>query len=174
MNIFDIDSELDQIAAAFDTLESDQPDEAELLQTIENYFGDLLDQRDRKLDNYARFISEKQAVADARKAEANRILALAQVDQNTADRCKALLKMWMDAKGITKVETPLHKFGIQANGGKTPLVIDPAWNPEDAPIRYRKITYSFDTATIRQDLETGTFALPFASFGEKGSHLRIR
>ena len=170
-NIFDIDAELDQIAMSFDQLEDGGTEEA-VLAAIEAYFGDLIQERDAKLDNYARFIAERKAIGAARKAEADRLAALAKVDNNTADRAKAFLKHLFDSKGWTKIETPSHKFGIQANGGKPPLIIDEV-DPTTVDECYRLVTVKIDQEAVRADLEAGV-EVPFARIGEVGTHLRIR
>lgn len=172
-NLFVIDDEIDQVAQAFDLYEEEG--EPETLATIEEYFGKLIDDRDRKLDNYAGLIRSWETMAKARKEEANRIARLAEIDLNKVKRAKDRLKLWMDSKGISKIETNYNKFAIQANGGVCPLEIDPEYreDPAKLPEIYQKKTISPDTEAIRADLDAGG-ELSFARLGERGSHLRIR
>jgi hypothetical protein len=167
----EIDAELDQIADAFDRL-GDGGTEEEIFAAVEAYFGDLMDERDRKLDNYARFIAQRQAYAEFRKAEADRLSALAKADLNAAKSCKDRLHWLFVERGWTKIETPNHKFAIQKNGGKVPLIIADI-DPTLVPVKYQKVTVTLDNDAIRADLDGG-ISLPFARFGEVGSHLRIR
>lgn len=171
-SIFDIDNELDAIASAFDQME-ELGTEAEYLKAVENYFGDLITERDTKLDNYARFLDERSAIAKARKDEAARLTALAKTDEALVKRCKETLKAFMDMRGMTKTETALHKFTICANGGKTPVLIAPEVDPSTVDPAYQVVTVSIDSDAVRSDLEAGK-TVPFATLGERGSHLRIK
>ena len=171
-NIFDINDELDQVAEAFDALNDGGTEEA-VLEAIEKYFGDLLDERDKKLENYARFIRQREFMADVRKEEAKRVAALAKTDENAIGRCKSFLKLLFDQHGWTKIETPLFKFGVQKNGGKAPLEIDPDVDPNTVNGKYQRVVVTLDTEAIRADLEAGV-EIPFARIGEVGTHLRIR
>lgn len=176
MNIFDLGDELDKIALAYDQL-ADGGTEEEFLAAIENYFGDLLNQRDAKLDNYARLIATCDAKAKARREEAARLSKLATTDANLAERLKARLKTYFEVAGIQQIETSLHKFALQANGGALALDIDdeclrdPALLPED----YRETVTQIVTRTdkIRESLEAGV-ELPFARLRPRGTHVRIR
>jgi hypothetical protein len=166
-----IDIELDQIADAFDRL-GDGGTEEEILAAVEAYFGDLMDERDRKLDNYAHFIAQRQAYAEFRETEAKRLAALARADLNAAKSCKDRLHWLFVERGWTKIETPNHKFAIQKNGGKVPLIIADI-DPSLVPVKYQKVTVTLDNDAIRADLDGG-MSLPFARFGEVGFHLKIR
>ena len=55
----------------------------------------------------------------------------------------------------------------------TPLVIDSAIDPKTIDPCYQKITIEFDTEAIRSDL-SGGIEVPFAKFGEVGTHLRLK
>jgi Gp157 protein len=172
-NIFSLDAEIDQIAEAFEVLEdqADVPDE--VANQVLEYFDALMDERDRKADRYADFIAARSARAENLKAEAARLLALAQVEENKAKSAKTLLHLFMDFKGMSKWETPLHKFSVCKNGGKIPLQIDANVDPEKVAGRFQKVVVTLDTDAVRSDLEAG-LVIPFAKLGERGSHLRIR
>ena len=173
-NIFDLDNEINQVAEAFDRME-EAGEAVDLLGTIEAYFGELMDQRDAKLDNYARWMDQETAIADARQIEADRLKDLATAGFNRVKRAKETLLRWMDSRGMTKVETPLHKFGIQANGGFAPVDLAPEYRacPDQLPEEFRVVRYDPNTVAIRTALEEGR-ELPFARLGDRGRHLRIR
>jgi hypothetical protein len=171
-NIFDIDAELDQIATAFDQLEEDPTVEDSIRENVMAYFGDVLSARDGKLDNYANMIAGLEGYAKIRKEEAARLAALARTDENKVKRLKEFLKLWLESKDQTRIETAFHKFWVQANGGATPIEMDEV-DPEGVDIRYRKLTVSIDTEAVRRDLESGA-EVPFARLGARGSHLRIK
>jgi len=171
-NIFDIEGELAQIAEAFDQL-ADGGTEDEVLAAVESYFADLLQERDTKLDNIARFIAGRLASAAFRKAEADRLKSLATTDENAAKRLKDYVKHLFDANGWTKLETPLHKFSVQRNGGKAPLVVDPTVTGESIPERFRKVKIELDTDALRSALEAGE-DIEWACIDAPGTHLRIK
>ena len=167
----EIDAELDRIAEAFDRLD-DGGEEADVLAAVEAYFGDLSNERDRKLDNYARFIGQRQAYAEYREAEAKRLAALAKADLNAAKACKDRLHWLFVERGWTKIETPNFKFAIQKNGGKAPLIMGEV-DPLTLTPEFQKVTVDVDREAVRAALESGT-ELDFARIGEPGTHLRIR
>ena len=170
-SIFEIDQELDQVTAAFDQLEEGGEEEA-VKEAVMSYFGNVLDQRDRKLDNYARLISDRTALAKAQKAEGDRLIALAKSNETMAKRLKDLLKFLFDSKKWTKFDTPLHKFWIQNNGGLKPLTVLTE-NASEVPERFHKVTTTIDTDKIRAALDAGE-VLEFAMYSEVGTHLRIK
>lgn len=177
-NIFDIDAELDSIAMAFDQL-AETGEEAAVLEAIENYFGSLLDERDRKLDGYARLIDQYASIAKIRKAEADRIAALATTDENNAKRLKARLKLYFESNEISKIETKLHKFAIQGNGGVQPLTVSSDVE-EDAtllPKEFQKVIP--DTDKIRAELgkpekEQNAIVVKYCVLEPRGTHLRVK
>jgi hypothetical protein len=64
----------------------------------------------------------------------------------------------------------MHRIKVVKNGGKLPLSIDEGCVPEE----YIKkvVVESPDKEKIRAALESGE-VLPFASLGERGTHLKI-
>ena len=171
-NIFDIDAELDKIAEVYDQL-AESGTEGEFLDAIERYFGDLVDERDAKLDNYARFIANRKAIAETRKVEAKRLADLAKTDENLVKSLQNNLKILFDMRGWSKIETLLHKFWVQTNGGKRPILITPGTDPKDIDSTYVVVNLEIDTEAVRADLEAGV-DVPFARFGEVGTHLRVK
>ena len=179
-NIFDIDAELDSIAMAFDQLADTGEDQA-VLEAIESYFGDLLNERDRKIDGYCRLIDDYIGRAEAQKKEADRIAALAKTNKANADRLKTRLKVYFDANEITKIDTPLHKLWVQKNGGATPIIIAEEFiqDPSKLPVEFQVVTITPNTDAIRaelkkEDAERLCDMTAIAALGEVGSHMRIK
>lgn len=125
-----------------------------------------------KLDAYGAVIREKELLAAARKAEADRLTALARTDTNTVERLKDRLKLFLEAEGLQKFEANRFKFSISGNGGPPPLTVDTD-DPFKLPSWAWKVEVSVDTEAIRDRLNKGE-KLPFARFGKRGSHLRVR
>lgn len=175
-SLIDIDQELEQIATAYDAL-ADGGTEEDFLKSLEAYFGDLFQERDAKLDKYADFIAGRLAYAEIRKSEAKRIRALAEADENAAARLKEFLLQLFLAKGWQKQETQFHKFSVSGNGGAAPLIIEPDTDPATVEEFYPelvKTTKVIDGDAVRSYLEKAPDSLPFAKFGERGVHLRIK
>jgi hypothetical protein len=187
-SLLDIDAELDQIAEGFDAilnaqgapLEGDDlpPTDAEIKDAIWRYFGEKLDERDGKLDGYASFIRQKEFMAGMRKAEADRLSALAKTDANAAKRLKSFLQEWLTFKQIAKIETKFNKFWIQGNGGKQPMTLDSDIDVAHLKLlidgkKYVKTIEVVDTDLMRADLEQGV-SLSFARLEDRGQSLRIK
>lgn len=179
-NIFDIDAEIDQIAMAFDQF-SETGEEGAVLDAIENYFGDLLHERDRKIDGYCRLIDEYLARSEARKKESERIAILAKTDNNNAARLKSRLKFYFEQNGITKFETAFHKVSIAKNGGVQPLTVssDVEEDPFLLPEGFRKIVVTVDKDAIRKELakpeeEQDITVARYCILEERGTSLRIK
>ena len=166
MDIFELDDELRQVQAALENMESDD----ELEAVVRDYLGDLKEQRAKKLDGYADLIAYYESLSKAASDEARRLSELAQTRSNHAARLKSRLFTALEVAGIERDETPKHKFWIQANGGKLPLIVD-----GEVPVDYTKttVTTSADNDKIREALEAGK-AVPFARFGPRGRTLRIK
>lgn len=172
-NIFDIGDELNRIAEAFDALEEAGTDE-ELLASIEAYFGSLLDKRDEKLDRYASLIAWQESLALSADDEIKRLTALRDARRNFAKRLKDRLKSYFECEGITKIETPRHKFSVCQNGGAVPVLIDEGINPENwKDTDYVQVKYEWNKDEIRDALANG-IPCSIGKLGERGTHLRIR
>lgn len=129
----------------------------------------LQDEREVKVDNYAALIRNLQAIADARKAEAKRIMELARIGENKVKALKERLQIAFETMGITKIETPRFTVRVSKNGGKQPLEVDEA----DVPPSFMEAVYKTNKQKIRDALEAGE-ALPFARLGERGSRIDIK
>lgn len=125
-----------------------------------------------KLDGYGVVIREFELRAAARKAEADRIAALANTDANNSRRLKERLRWFFEAEGIDKIETSRFKFALASNGGKAPVILH--CEPEALPEWAKRVTVTPDMEAIRGEIETRGESLEFAEIGERGKHLRIR
>lgn len=82
-----------------------------LADTMEAVDGEI----EVKADGYAKVMKELKAIADARKAEAKRLLDGAKSVEANIDRMKSALESAMRLTGKTKFKTALFSFGIQKN-----------------------------------------------------------
>ena len=174
MSLFEISDELAAIEELLTENGGDITDDA-AGETLEAWFDQLTDARDAKIDDYCRLITMVTARANARTEELTRLGALVDTDENTIKRLKTALHNFMLERGVTKIETPLHKLTIAKNGGKAPLVIPEDWrnDPASAPEQYHRKVVHLDTDLIRADLAGGE-EIPGCAIGERGTHLRIK
>ena len=146
---------------------------------IDQWLAENAEKLEQKLDGYGTMIHTLEARSDTRQGEARRLQQMAVTDLNAAKRLKERLKWFMENRaGANKIETKLHKFAISKNGGKTPVHLSERIRPEDmydhpAYQGFVRVVYEWDMGVIRNALEDGT-NLPFATLGERGTHLRVR
>lgn len=174
MTLFEISDELAAIEELLTENDGEIGDDA-AGETLEAWFDQLTDARDAKIDDYCRLIASVTARANARTEELARLGALVDTDENTIKRLKTALHNFMLERGVTKIETPLHRLTIAKNGGKPPLVIPETWreDPASAPEQYHRAVIHLDTELIRADLAGGE-EIPGCAIGERGTHLRIK
>lgn len=148
-------------------------DDAQQQELIAQWFEQLGEERDTKLDGYAALITEMQARAEARKTEQKRLAELVAADENRAKLLKERLKWFFEAHDLKKVETARYSIGLQRNGGKAPLIFKEGLSPTELPEHFQRVTIDPETTRIREALEAGEI-LEFARLGERGTSLRIK
>ena len=132
--------------------------------------SELTDNLHDKLDAYAVLISEMEARAAVRKAEAKRIAERAKVDENSASALRERLRMVFQIKQLPTVETKRYKISLVNNGGKAPLLIE-----GEVPNEFTKTVTVIepDKDKIRQFIEGGG-TTSFARIGDRGQRISIR
>jgi len=124
-----------------------ETDPEALADTMEAIDGEI----EVKADGYAKVMKELKAIADARKAEAKRLLDGAKSVEANIDRMKAALMTSMKLTGKTKFKTELFGYGIQKN--PPALKIDmPDRVPEEFLIPQEP---KVDSAAIKKELKEG-------------------
>lgn len=137
---------------------------------LDEWFAQLMDDRDRKLDNYGALVREKLLRVKARKEEVERLSARIRADENQAKYLKQRMLEFFDRHNIKKLDTKRFKFSARGNGGLEPLD-----RPEDAttlPKEYQKIIVEADTDAIRKAIVSGV-EVPGCSLKPRGRHLQI-
>jgi hypothetical protein len=163
-SLFNLTAELQHIQSVMMNSEGD-----ELPQELIEWLDSTQEGFDRKVEGYCAVIGELEAIAAARKTEADRIYALGQLSQNHADRMKVALKDAMLKLETPKLETTRYKVWVQNAGGKLPIQIE----AEDVPDEWKLVQLVIDKDGIRRTLEAGT-SLPFAQLLPRGQVLRIK
>lgn len=140
----------------------------EVEKIVEQWFAEVENDFERKVDNYAALIRTMEARAEVRRGEAKRLLERARIDESSANFLKGRLITAMHHLGRTKVETDRFRVGVQRNGGVQPIEIT-----GDVPPEYRKVVSEPDNAAIRTALLEGR-ELSFAELRPRGERLAIR
>jgi Siphovirus Gp157 len=117
-----------------------------------------------KAEKVAAYIRHQEALAEARKAEAKRIRALAEQAENTANRLRKYLTDKMLHSGVDRIEGLTIKISLRK---KTPQVLLNI-SPEELPPDCVKITYEPKLTKIKELLKQG--ALDWASLSEQIEH----
>ncbi|MBV9388075.1 MAG: siphovirus Gp157 family protein [Chroococcidiopsidaceae cyanobacterium CP_BM_ER_R8_30] len=168
-SLFQISDDLERL----NTLLDDAGDDTQQQELLAGWFEQLGTERDRKLDGYAALITEMQARAEVRKAEAKRLMALATADEQRAKLLKERLKWFFETHRLKTVETPRYRLSLAKNGGKAPLILKEGIEPEELPERFQEVSVAPNTAVIRAALEAGE-VLDFAQLGDRGTSLKIK
>lgn len=179
--LYEIDEELAAIIAAGEEVGMDTQQIDALIDCwLEGSEGEV----EEKIDAYCQVISERTRLAKMRREEAQAIVALAQFDENVADKLKERAKNFFERLGITKMETAYFKPRIQANGGVQPMKLadEVIQDPSLLPEGYTKLVP--DMEAIRDALELGREfgqymgkergTIQLATLEPRGKHFRIR
>lgn len=168
--LFNISADLNQLNLLLDELEGDDEESRQL---ITSWLAKLGEERDRKLDNYAALISELEAKASVRKAEAKRLAELAASDEKRAEMLKERLKWFFESNQLKTVDTTRYKLTLTKHGGKAPLILDNSISPTELPEKFQKVSVEPDKSAIRAALDAGE-DLDFARLGDRGTSIRIK
>lgn len=170
-NLFNLSDDIKRLE--FDLERDDITDErrVELVDTWLEAQGDLV----VKLDNYAAYIKELEALAAAREEEAHRLAVMAAANQNRANSLRARLKTFLEAHDYTRFETVRFKLTLQMNGGKAPIIVPPEWetDPASAPEAFQRREIRLDKNAVRTAIENNDETYG-AMLGERGTSIRIR
>lgn len=158
---------------SLDDLLSELPDgvispEAET--ALNEWFAQIEQNRDAKIDGYCALIREAELRSDARFDEADRLTKLAGMDENKAKRLKERLKLYFMLTSTKKVETPHFRLSLCGNGGKMPLVVN--CTVDSLPPHLVRTTKAADIDAIRATLEAG-IAVQGCELKPRGTSLRI-
>ena len=174
--LYEISSELLAFAEAMAEAGGEIP--AELEDQLTAWLEDTTQARNEKFDAYAGLWKTISARAEVRKAEAQRLVALAKVDANTAERLKTRLGSFFKLHNLETVQTDKFRLSYVNDGGALPVILSEKYanNPELLPDALKKIKVEPDMKAIAEEikkLEEGQES-EFGKFGERGKSLRIK
>ena len=150
-----------------DECEGDMQD-PRIQDAVGNWLAELNENLEQKVDNYAAFIVELKARAEARKIESTRLANRSRTDSRAAVNLADRLKFALGELGIKKLETDRYKVSVAGNGGKQPLDVHGV-----VPDDFNKSIVSPDNEKIRAALDAGE-ELDFAILQDRGTRLSIR
>lgn len=125
---------------------------------------------EQKAESYCHIIADYKGKIAGVKAEIDRLTDLKASYESQMETLKTRLRDAVALRG-GKAQAGTFALRVQANGGKTPVQLDATLNPETLPDDLRVVKYSPNVDAIRAKLEAGE-SLPFATLGERGTHLR--
>jgi hypothetical protein len=173
-NLIELTTELEQLDDLLETMDGDIPVE------LQHAVDALLAQRDathdavlEKIDNYCGLIQSRLMWAAARKAEADRLAKLAEVDFKTVDFLRGRLKEHLEATDQKKLRTKRFNISIRTAGGKQALRLN-VESPEQLPHRFQRVAVEPDNQLLRQALEEGDLeAKEVAYLAERSTYVAI-
>lgn len=144
---------------------------------IDQWFAELGDARDSKLEAYAFLIRAIESDAEAVKAEADRLKSRQKALENRASRLKERLEVFFQIHSIEKIDTTHFTFAMQKPGGKPKVGIAQQYldAPEELPEGLRRVKFEPDLVAIRERLEASDADVAeWAWFEQPVKKLRIR
>ena len=102
-----------------------------------------------KAEQTARYIRHQEALAEARKAEARRVQALAKQAENGAARLRKYLIDQMIRSDVKKIDGATVKLGLRKKQPRVLLNVP----PEELPAEYVQVSYKPDLTKIRKLLK---------------------
>jgi len=168
--IFQINKDMEDLEMFLIEAEGDITDPA-VEEKVIAWMDRIDDDWSNKVENYCQLINEMEARGKARKEAATNLSRRSEIDTKSAASLKERLMFVMNTRGIKKTETDSFRVSVANNGGKLPLELDIDNVTKEYLID--KIVVTVNKDKIREDLEAGT-DLPFATFVDRGTHLRIK
>ena len=162
-SLFGLGEKLVELARIVDECEDGELDDklAAYLDATEGAVAD-------KVETYCAMIREREARAEARGIESERLEELCAQDVRTAERMRKRLFEFMERTGRQKMETATAVVRTQNAGGKLPVQL-----VAPVPVTHSTITYTPNMTKIRGALENGE-QLEFAKLGERSRILVIK
>lgn len=170
--LYEITDDMQALDALLDEIGGDVSDE-DVEAAITAWFDSLDAEWEAKLDGYAAYIRNRTALAEARKAEAARMAALARRDENSVGWLKRRLMEAMQARQCKKLDTARFSISVCKAGGLPAVDIhDPASLPADC-IRIIPERREPDTDIIRRRVSAGE-EIPGVTPKPRSFYVRIK
>lgn len=167
--LYEITADLIALDAVLDEFEGDL---SKAGPNVEAWLTEVEGEEAAKLDGYVNLMKSLEMESAAARAEAEQFLCKAKARTDKFEYLKAMLAGHLRATGKSKVKTAGGRtLSIVGNGGHRPVIVD-VTDPMALQERFREVEVSISKEKIREALTEGE-DLPFARFGDRGTHLRI-
>lgn len=167
--LFEIGNDLLAINEALEAADGD----LDAIPGLAEWFDTLANDQASKLDGYIGLVKQLEMESAAAKAEADQWAAKARSRTNRVEYLKRRLLDHLTRTGQSKAKTATGRVvAVVANGGAVPIALATDVTADAFPDRLCRIRREIDRDAIRAVLEAGE-SIPFATFGERGKHLRI-
>lgn len=164
--LYELSDDLHRLQVALDEMELTPEDQAAALDAFLGSADDLK----HKLDGYACLLREYETTAAGRKAEADRLSALAKSDTARAKALKDRLCWFFETHELDKVKTERFAFTLANNGGKQALMLP---DIEAIDEEFVDMVPTIIAERVRTALEAGR-EVPGAHIMPRGKHILIR
>lgn len=150
-----------------------EENEGELDAELEEWFDDIQDEREAKIESYCYLIAEYEARADARRQKVKELEAGARANEKTAKRLKDRLLKAFEVFGWDKVKAGSLLVKRAKNGGRLPVLWATPEDLNELPPEFIRQVPTLDKEAVLTALEV-TPDLGFAKLGERGFHIEIK
>lgn len=145
--------------------------EPEMQEALEEALGNLGEDIEIKLENYAKIIKNFESDIEGLKTEEARLASKRKTKENAIKNMKERMTLAMQQTGKLDIKTPLFSFKVQKN---TPSVVLDVHSVLDIPEKYRiPQEPKVDKKLLKADIEAGEDLDGIAHI-ERSESLRIR
>jgi hypothetical protein len=137
-SLFEIDRELE---IAFDAAMQEEERAGSISEETRQRCTDLFAEFGKKVDRIARYVRATEFKARAAKEEAARLAARQKSAENRVEQVKAMLCLFMQARGLKRLEGELNTIRLQKNGQASLQL-----NPLELPSEYSRTEVALATA----------------------------
>lgn len=166
MTLYEIAGEAADLQAAFDQAET-----AEEMEAVMDAYDGVMEDFDRKAENYIKLLRNKESEAKALRDEEKRLAGRRKACEALAGRLKDTLRQNMDFLGIKNMTAGVFKMAIQKNGGRPPVVIE---DEGKIPEEFWDVTRAVNKGRLYEAMAVDGEIVDGAYIGEPGESLRIR
>lgn len=145
--------------------------EGEITDEIDQWLHEYQAKEEHKLDAYCYLIQKFDEIA----SEAKRLAERSSSYNTKVKRLKDRLKLYLENRGMQKIETTRFTVTVCSNGGQLPVKLCEGVTTEGLPEQFVKIHCNPDLSLLREAIVSGNDqAMRFAKVLPRGTHIRIK
>jgi hypothetical protein len=160
----------EDLKALYALLEEEEGEVSDTETAFDQWFSELGEERNKKLENYASLIVYTEMNTKALKEEMSRLKARKEGFEARAKRLRERLEYHFKAHGIDKIETEKFTFAMQKLGGKPKFILSDYFeaHPEELPEGLRRVKFEPDLNEIKEMVEKDP-----ENYGIYGTHAEV-